>query len=243
MKTQTRGDIIRLIEKHGKIRPHDLRLALKLSGPAIHKQLRNLTKQGLIEVKGKPPLTFYALAGVPNLEEVSKWLSAKALKTNPVDAVCETRDVFAGRLPRLEQYVREGLPNAMLPLVISSAGEIGNNSFDHNIGQWRDVPGCWFESQVSGQQLWICIADRGQGIFKSLAKNHPDLKNDQTAVKAAFETIISGRAPERRGNGLKFVRAMVLRGPASGIACISGTGIVRYGMQGRKCAALLERRL
>lgn len=149
--------------------------------------------------------------------------------------------MFTGRLPHLQSLIRNRLPENILPLVIAIAGEIGNNSFDHNLGQWRDVPGRWFESQVTGQSLWICIADRGQGIFQSLIKVHPHLTDEQTALKTAFETIISGRAPEQRGNGLKFVRNNFLKISGSGLACVSGTGRVAYGEQHETCLAALNK--
>jgi len=101
--------------------------------------------------------------------------------------------------------------------------------------------GCWFESQATGRHLWICIADRGQGIFQSLVKVHPELADEQAALHAAFETIISGRAPEQRGNGLKFVKKSLSMTPGGGVACISGTGRVFYGEQGEKCVALLDK--
>jgi len=241
MKTNTRSQIIKIIEKKGKIRPSELREALNLTAQAIHYHLRGLSKQGIVEAKGSVPFTQYALAGVPDFEAVSSWVNARTLAQSPESLVCETRERLTARLPHLKPFVRNGLPENLLPLVISTAGEIGNNSFDHNLGQWQDVPGCWFESQVTGGHLWICIADRGQGIFQSLVKVHPDLVNDQVAIEAAFETIISGRAPEKRGNGLKFVKKTLSTTPGGGLACISGTGRVYYGEQGERCIALLDK--
>jgi len=243
MKTQTRSQILKLIEKNGKVRPSELRKALKISSQAIHRHLRSLTENGIIEAKGSAPFTEYALAGVPDLEAVSHWMNAPTLTKSPEMWVCETRETLTARLPHLKSFVSNGLPENLLPLVISTAGEIGNNSFDHNLGQWRDVPGCWFESQVTGQNLWICIADRGQGIFQSLVKVHPSLADEQSALNAAFERIISGRAPEKRGNGLKYVKKILSTTPGGGLACISGTGRVDYGEQGEKCIALLGKHL
>ena len=51
-----------------------------------------------------------------------------------------------------------------------------------------------------GQELWVCIGDRGQGVRQSLSYVLP-LPDDQTALETAFEKTISGRAPESRGNG------------------------------------------
>jgi hypothetical protein len=241
MKTQTRVQILKIIGKNGKIRPFELQKFLNISAQAIHRHLRTLTGQGLIEVKRSGSFTHYSLAGVPDLEMVSQWMNARTAPQSPDASVCETQDIFTGRLPHLKSLVRNGLPENILPLVISTTGEIGNNSFDHNLGQWRDVRGCWFESQVTGRRLWICIADRGQGVYQSLVKVHPEIPDDQAALKAAFETIISGRSPERRGNGLKFVRNNLSITPGGGIACLSGSGRVFYGEQGERCMTLLDK--
>ncbi len=47
--------------------------------------------------------------------------------------------------------------------------------------------------------------DFGCGIKNSLSKVKKNIKSDFEALKIAFTQIISGRAPEQRGNGLKFV--------------------------------------
>ena len=56
----------------------------------------------------------------------------------------------------------------------------------------------------------IVIADRGQGILSSINKVKPDIKTDVDALKVAFTEIISGRFPEKRGNGLKFVTKVAI---------------------------------
>ena len=57
------------------------------------------------------------------------------------------------------------------------------------------------------------LADRGQGILKTLKRVRPNLKNDKQALKTAFTEIITARAPEERGNGLKFVKNIVIDNP------------------------------
>ncbi len=220
----------------------ELAASLNLSRQIIHRYLKQLVAQQMLEVRGSMPVTHYVLAGTPDLNDVIAWLKKRPMTTNP-PTVCESREVFAARLPRLVGLVKSGLSPAELPLVISSVGEIGNNSFDHNIGQWQDVPGCWFEYQVTGSYCWLWVADRGQGIFQSLARVHRNLKNDQAALKAAFETIISGRAPEKRGNGLKYVRENILSTKGGGLACLSGTGHVNYGDEGKACLDYLTKNL
>jgi len=91
-----------------------------------------------------------------------------------------------------------------ISLVSASAGEIGNNSFDHNLGNWPDVPGVFFAYDL-GKRI-IVLADRGVGVLETLRRIRPGLKNHEEALRAAFTEIITARAPEHRGNGLKYVR-------------------------------------
>lgn len=240
MKTDTRSHIVKMIETKGKVRPVEIKETLHITAQAVHYHLRGLVEQGIIEAKGSVPFTEYTLAGMPDFENAFKWMAAIKISEGPSDFVCETRDTFATRLSHLVSIGQPHFSSNILSLVISTAGEIGNNSFDHNLGQWRDIPGCWFEAQCTGTYLWICIADRGQGVYQSLKKAHPEFSNDQAALKAAFETVISGRAPEQRGNGLKFARANVLKA-GGGLACMSGTGRVFYGENGEKCMTYLEK--
>lgn len=45
--------------------------------------------------------------------------------------------------------------------------------------------------------------------MKTMKKAKPNLESDFEALKVAFSERISGRLPERRGNGLKFVKENV----------------------------------
>lgn len=94
-------------------------------------------------------------------------------------------------------------------MLTAVAGEIGNNSFDHNLGQWRDLPGILFLHGAIEKGYEVVLADRGQGVLNSLRRVRPELKNDAEALRVAFTEQISGRAPEKRGNGLKFVSEAV----------------------------------
>ena len=118
------------------------------------------------------------------------------------DYYCQTRDVFQARLSHL-------LAETQYHLLVASVGEIGNNSFDHNLGKWLDIPGVIFGH--NNQEKIIVIADRGQGIRKTLSRVVPSINDDQTAIKIALTEIVSGRAPEQRGNGLKFVLNNVIK--------------------------------
>jgi hypothetical protein len=96
-------------------------------------------------------------------------------------------------------------------LLTSIAGEIGNNSYDHNLGQWPETPGIFFGYDLNKKQ--IVLADRGLGILQTLKRVKPELKDHAEALKVAFTEIISGRKPEARGNGLKYVRSVISKNP------------------------------
>ncbi len=121
---------------------------------------------------------------------------------------CQTRDVFSARLGRMSQDMEKSLSlRGIYPLLAAVTGEIGNNAFDHNLGGWHDVPGVYFTYDL--EKRFIVVADRGQGLLATLKKVAPELESENQAIELAFTKIISGRAPEKRGNGLKFVEAVV----------------------------------
>lgn len=111
------------------------------------------------------------------------------------------------------------------------AGEIGNNSFDHNLGNWPDVPGIFFAYDLNKRV--IILADRGVGIKSTLLRVRPDLKDDVEALTVAMTEIVSGRSPEQRGNGLKFVRNVASDNPI-GISLQSGTALVTIEKENSK---------
>ena len=96
-------------------------------------------------------------------------------------------------------------------LVTAAAGEIGNNSFDHNLGNWPDITGILFSYDMKNKK--VVLADRGLGILATLKRVLPGLTNADEALKVAFTETISGRYPETRGNGLKFVRSIIVDNP------------------------------
>src|SRR3989344_2324899 len=126
----------------------------------------------------------------------------------PGEFYCRTRADFQSRLGTLqEQLSRTPELSDIFPLVTAVAGEIGNNSFDHNLGNWPDIPGIFFGYDI--QKRNVVLADRGQGILATLKRVKPELDSHEDALYVAFTKVLSGRAPESRGNGLKFVRKIV----------------------------------
>lgn len=115
--------------------------------------------------------------------------------------------VFQSKLIKMQDLLLKKFDKNLTALIVAVAGEIGNNSFDHNLGNWPDVPGIFFGYDVNKKQ--IILADRGQGILATLKRVRPELKNHLEALRVAFTEKVSGRAPESRGNGLKFVRQVI----------------------------------
>lgn len=130
----------------------------------------------------------------------------------PSKLYCSNSAVFQTRLTQMQDLlmgVQELAP--IFPLVVAVAGEIGNNSFDHNLGKWPDIQGVFFGYDIHKKS--IVLADRGLGILTTLKRVKPELNTDEEALRVAFTEILSGRSPESRGNGLKFVRKIVAENP------------------------------
>lgn len=108
---------------------------------------------------------------------------------------CTSRDIFQARLDSYILQTKEYLGSAVI-------GEIGNNTFDHN-WEYKDgyVRGTYFNTD---NDKLIILADFGQGLRNSLSSVR-QINSDLDAIKIAFTERLSGRSPEQRGNGLKFV--------------------------------------
>lgn len=149
------------------------------------------------------------------------------------ESVCDFRDIFQAKLDKMySSIVKKRHDTSEAALITALIGEIGNNSFDHNLGQWYDLPGCWFDYEINATLLWSVIADRGRGIFNSLKEVCPELKTEQQALEMAYTKVISGRHPEKRGNGLKFVSAIINHSRKRGLFCKSGNGELTLGQKG-----------
>jgi hypothetical protein len=184
-------DTLRRWDKSGQF------LAVRKSGKRFYRLNdieKYLQKMGMLEID------LYAMA--------KKWVSVISVDEPDELFYCQNSAVFQAKLIKLQKKLGDinNLKNTF-PLVVAIAGEIGNNSFDHNIGHWHDVPGIFFGYDTDRRE--IVLADRGQGVLKTLSRIKKDLKSDEEALEVAFTEIISGRSPEARGNGLKFVRSVV----------------------------------
>ncbi|MBI2430924.1 MAG: MerR family DNA-binding transcriptional regulator [Candidatus Levybacteria bacterium] len=141
------------------------------------------------------------------------WVEAALPEAPNPDMYCQTRDVFQARLEKLQSELARIAPIEVVSLITAVAGEIGNNSFDHNLGNWPNIPGIFFSYSLRDRK--VVLADRGQGILATLKRVRPQLASSSEAMQVAFTETISGRYPETRGNGLKFVRSIIVKHPFS----------------------------
>lgn len=120
----------------------------------------------------------------------------------------ETRDQSNARIAKWVFYFQsQKIARHDSILLGAILGELTNNSFDHNLGQWDKSPGCVVGFQIDQNKkiLQLAIGDRGQGIISSLQSTVGQKILPQDVLFKAFNERVSGRAPEKRGNGLKFV--------------------------------------
>ena len=125
---------------------------------------------------------------------------------------CQTSSIFNARLAKMENVLKQmsGFEK-LYSLIVLITGEIGDNSFAHNLGKWPDTAGIFFGYDLA--KGIIVLADRGLGILETLSHVKPQLSSHVEAMEVAFTEFVSGRAPEKRGNGLKTVRRVVLKWP------------------------------
>jgi hypothetical protein len=155
------------------------------------------------------------------------WISSELAPEISGDYHSDNQDRFRAELERMAVAIsQEPLMSDLASLVTAVAGVIGNNSFDHNLGNWPDVQGIFFAYNVNKRV--IVFADRGVGIKATLSRVRANLKDDVDALTVAMTEHISGRSPEQRGNGLKFVTNVATKNQI-GISLQSGTAVAIIG--------------
>lgn len=152
------------------------------------------------------------------------WASSAQAPDISDEHYCERQDRFNSRLEKMGMILAGSnvVNENDASLLTAVAGEIGDNSFMHNVGNWPDVPGIFFAFDIN--KRIIVLADRGQGVRKTLLRVRPSIETDVDALNVALTEIVSGREPEKRGNGLKVVRRIV-ESNAIGLSFFSGLAI------------------
>ena len=153
------------------------------------------------------------------------WATSAMPPELPNEYYCERPDRFTSRVAKMGAELQKAgqISEDMASLLTLVAGEIGDNSFAHNVGNWPDVPGVFYAYDIA--KRLIVLADRGRGVKTTLQQVRPDLATDVDALQVAFTEIVSGRNPEKRGNGLKVVRNVAESNEIS-LLFRSGIGLV-----------------
>jgi len=228
----TKEEIINLAKNSGGITAGQIIKTLGKNASGIFRHLSKLIADGQLMKIGKPPkvLYYYLNMKIENEQNVAiNWALTGDPKFAESDWLCPTRDVFQARQERLLKLLRSMLPENSLYLLVSAVGEIGNNSFDHNLGNWRDTAGVLFSLDEKKRE--IVLADRGQGILATLKRVRPQTVGHAEALTTVFTETISGRYPEQRGNGLKLVKRAVEENNLR-LSFYSGDALCRISGQG-----------
>lgn len=208
----TKTKILALIkQKHG-ISAKEILANFSLTRAMIFRHLKELLGAGEVIKIGRTPLVKYYfkydMTDKTELErQLFNWALSGEAQYASGDRLCGTRDVFQAREEKLLLTLKDLVSENLLYLLVGAVGEIGNNSFDHNLGSWRDTPGVLLAVDLSARV--IILADRGQGILATIKRVRPQTPDDKSALLTAFTEIISGRYPEQRGNGLKYVKKVI----------------------------------
>jgi len=136
------------------------------------------------------------------IQQICAWYTKGRINESVGQNFCQTRADFNARLVSYGTVLAKSLSSDYLYLVQASIGELGNNCFDHNLGHWQDDPGCLF---IRGDRFCL-VADRGRGVKASLGAVYQFSPGETSYLEVAFTKVVTGRAPEKRGNGLKFAR-------------------------------------
>lgn len=235
MKNNTQEKILTYIKQGGKT-ANTVITKFNLNATGVFRHLKKLQELGLIYKVGKPPkVTYYThtnnMITISSLtKNISNWSVSNDVNILPPEILCSTRDIFQARTDRLLKDLVKTRGEQVAYLLLAIIGEIGFNSYDHNLGNWRDSMGVAFGVDFEAHEA--ILADRGQGIRATISRVRPQISSDKEALTVAFTEMISGRYPEQRGNGLKYVKKVIMENNLhfkfySGDACctISSNGI------------------
>jgi len=198
------------IKERNGVSAKEIVAVLGLHPTGIFRHLKKLINKKLIYKTGHVPnVLYYPLMnnekGFLLKQNAINWATQKIGVPPESQIYCQSRDVFQARQDKLPKELNSVIKDEQQSFLLSAVvGEIGNNSFDHNFGNWPDVPGIYFH--INTCERVIILADRGNGVFATLKKVRKDIQDDLGALRVAFLEIVSGRSPEQRGNGLKFVK-------------------------------------
>jgi len=109
-----------------------------------------------------------------------------------------------------------GFTEELALLLLSSLGELVDNSFFHNLGRWDTRLGpliiMLMQAFPEKREFNISVSDFGVGFLETLKKNYPETSNEEEAIKLALKENITSRIEKRGGNGLLFLQNNIFNG-------------------------------
>ncbi len=166
-----------------------------------------------------------------------KWVVSQNVAEPDKEYFCPDGQTFQSRLNRLERDLQNtNAAGSDFSLITSIVGEIGNNSFDHNLGNWpTKVSGCIIAAQhyPNLKKIDIAVGDPGVGFYGSLKAAFPEIKTDLDAIRKGLEGN-SGRIGETRGNGLRIIQQWTIQNFFGKVMIHSGNGLVIVSNRGMK---------
>jgi len=150
---------------------------------------------------------------------------------------CVFRDELDARLSKIQRiFAHLGLNEVERSMATSLVGELGNNVFDHNDGQWpTSVRGAIILAQMNPKKrrVEVVVADPGIGFSGSLKALNPNIASDVEAIKLGL-TGATGRIGEPRGQGLQIVQNWTIEKFAGIVRIHSGNGLVTVDANGQR---------
>jgi DNA-binding transcriptional MerR regulator len=150
--------------------------------------LRNWEKSGKLKAqKSIGKHRYYNLQDLKNfaldLQTLGlAWATSALPPELPKEFYSERPDRFTSRVAKMgaELQQSKNVSEYLASLLTLVAGEIGDNSFAHNVGNWPDVPGIFYAYDIT--KRIIILADRGRGVKATLQQIRPSLATDVEAM-------------------------------------------------------------
>jgi anti-sigma regulatory factor (Ser/Thr protein kinase) len=136
------------------------------------------------------------------------WLKNSRDKNSLLWFRSKFRDEFEANLPRVIRFLQKHkISDEDAYRITAIIGELGNNSFDHNLGRWPNgFIGNFIALRYNRKEklLELAAIDFGVGFKESLKHNKPAPRSEEEAIKMGLKGV-TGRVGEKRGNGLRTV--------------------------------------
>lgn len=136
-----------------------------------------------------------------------------------------------------EEFSKIGFSQNNAALITSSIGELVDNAFHHNLGQWNSSFGplviLMAQNILDKQEINISICDFGVGFLETLKNNYPQLKSEAEAIEVAIKPKTTGRISKIGGNGLVYLQKNIFNGFSGEIAIRSKDSLVSVEKNGK----------